>query len=62
MVETRSSVYEFPPLAECREAFARLMQQDFEWGRPEEWREVPPVPLSIRPADNGKHPCSPQCA
>jgi hypothetical protein len=32
----------FPPLAGCREVFAKLMQQDFEWGGPEEWREVPP--------------------
>jgi hypothetical protein len=32
-------VYEFPPLAECREAFAKLMGQDFAWDDVEEWQE-----------------------
>ena len=38
----KTEVSQIPPLAECREAFAKLMRQDFEWGGPEEWREEPP--------------------
>jgi Family of unknown function (DUF5906) len=33
----RWRIYNFPPLATCREAFARELQQDIDWGEPEEW-------------------------
>jgi hypothetical protein len=42
MEETTGSVYKFPPLSECRAAFAKMIQQDFDWDGPEEWTEEPP--------------------
>jgi hypothetical protein len=33
------SIYEFPPLSECRAAFERLIQQDIEWPEQEDWHD-----------------------
>jgi hypothetical protein len=31
------SIYEFPPLADCRAFFAEILQQDREWDEPDKW-------------------------
>ncbi len=41
MMEESGPVYQFPPLAECRAAFAELLHQEVTWGEPEEWVEDP---------------------
>jgi hypothetical protein len=41
----QDTIYEFPTLAECREAFARMMQQEFNWDGPDEWTREPPAAL-----------------
>jgi hypothetical protein len=33
----RGTVYRFPPLAECRKAFAEALQQTMEWEEPADW-------------------------
>jgi hypothetical protein len=33
----RGTVYTFPPLAECRDAFAARLRQEIEWPAPEAW-------------------------
>jgi hypothetical protein len=33
------TIYTFPPLANCRAAFAKMMQQDFAWNGLKDWRE-----------------------
>jgi hypothetical protein len=33
------SIYEFPPLAECRGAFEVLIQQEIDWPEQEDWRD-----------------------
>jgi len=33
------SIYEFPPLAKCRAAFERLIQQETDWPEQEDWRD-----------------------
>lgn len=35
MVDQRGYVYRFPPLADCRAAFAKAMQQDIDWSADE---------------------------
>jgi hypothetical protein len=32
-------IYEFPPLADCRAAFERLIQQEIDWPEQEDWRD-----------------------
>jgi hypothetical protein len=32
-------IYEFPPLAECRAAFERIIQQEIDWPEQEDWRD-----------------------
>jgi hypothetical protein len=32
-------IYEFPPLAECRAAFERQIQQKIDWPEQEDWRD-----------------------
>jgi hypothetical protein len=32
-------IYEFPPLAECRAAFERLIQQEIDWPEQGDWRD-----------------------
>jgi hypothetical protein len=32
------SIYEFPPLAECRRAFETLIQQEIDWPEEDDWR------------------------
>ena len=41
MVMEAVMVYAFPPLAECRDAFAKLMQQDLHWDDQQDWRHEP---------------------
>jgi hypothetical protein len=33
------TIYTFPPLTDCRAAFAKMMQQDFAWNGLKDWRE-----------------------
>jgi hypothetical protein len=33
------SIYEFPPLAECRGAFEALIQQEIDWPEQDDWRD-----------------------
>lgn len=33
------AIYEFPPLAECRVAFERLIQQENDWPDQDDWRD-----------------------
>jgi hypothetical protein len=43
VIDVTGPVYEFPPLDVCRTMFAKMMQQDFDWGDgPEEWTQEPP--------------------
>jgi Family of unknown function (DUF5906) len=42
VVDASGPIYEFPPLPECRAAFARTMQQDFNWDERKEWQQEPP--------------------
>jgi Family of unknown function (DUF5906) len=37
----RNNVYDFPPLAKCREAFAKTLQQDIVWPEQSDWKEWP---------------------
>ena len=37
MSDENGSYYVFPPLSDCRKAFANLMQQEFTWDGPSEW-------------------------
>jgi hypothetical protein len=37
--ERRYAVYSFPSLEQCRRAFDRLLQQDFDWEDPDAWQE-----------------------
>jgi Family of unknown function (DUF5906) len=39
--ERYGSIYEFPPLKECRTKFARLLQTEVDWGEPTEWLPDP---------------------
>ena len=32
-------IYEFPPLADCRAAFERLIQQEIDWPEQKDWRD-----------------------
>jgi hypothetical protein len=34
-------LYQFPPLRECREAFARALQQEFRWDERRDWVRGP---------------------
>jgi hypothetical protein len=43
MTLTEGMVYAFPPLAECREAFAKTLQQNITWVAKDGW-SVEPVP------------------
>jgi hypothetical protein len=37
----RDNVYDLPPLATCRKAYAESLQQDFEWSKQSDWTEWP---------------------
>lgn len=37
---TSGSIISFPPLAECRAAFEKLVAQKIEWDGPDEWQDV----------------------
>jgi hypothetical protein len=37
----RNNVYDFPPLATCRKAFAESLQQDIQWPGQSDWKEWP---------------------
>jgi hypothetical protein len=41
MIDTEGSIYTFPALTECREAFAKMMQQDIAWHVQNEWAQEP---------------------
>ena len=43
MIYATGAVYAFPPLAECREAFAKMLQQKFKWVEKDGW-SVEPMP------------------
>jgi hypothetical protein len=49
--EEYGPVYEFPPLAECRKAFASRLGHEIEWGEPEAW-----LPEPVRRARPGEYP------
>jgi hypothetical protein len=34
------SIYEFPPLADCRGAFEALIQQEIDWPEQDDWRDI----------------------
>jgi hypothetical protein len=39
-ITKRGAVYSFPPLKECREIFAKMLQQSIVWPDPQEWDAV----------------------
>jgi hypothetical protein len=41
MKEVPGYIYVFPPLAECRQNFARLLNQEPLWGERAEWQKTP---------------------
>jgi hypothetical protein len=41
MQDTQGMVYAFPALTECREAFAKLLQQKVTWAEKATWSPEP---------------------
>jgi hypothetical protein len=38
VTEKRGSIYEFPPLADCRAALEKMIQQGVEWPDQDDWQ------------------------
>lgn len=54
MVDTAGLIYAFPPLVECRAAFAKTMQQDITWNDRPAWVAEPPPDAGGDPVAGGE--------